>query len=56
MKERLTTQNKGALVFISIVDSKLNILERSMWDFLNINPENAKHLFCSRFKHSYAVQ
>ena len=36
MKEiELTNQNKGALVFtnLTIVDSKLNILERSMWDF-----------------------
>ena len=48
MKEiELTNQNKGALVFtnLTIVDSKLNILERSMWDFLNINPENAKNIY-----------
>ncbi|WP_306353545.1 glycosyltransferase family 2 protein [Flavobacterium sp. '19STA2R22 D10 B1'] len=48
MKENeLAKPNTGVLVFtdLTIVDSNLNVINDSMWDYSKINPENAKNFY-----------
>lgn len=48
MKElEFVNPSKGVLVFtdLYVVDSDLNLIDPSMWNYSNINPENAKDLY-----------